>query len=179
MLSTVPTNTVSGGGTFSHGTGAKVPQLQASAVRSPKTMQNKRKIVAVDSIVFSFRPAVVWTACNLRQPGGFTGFLTPADALSGKTCGLFGVGEGEVGAEGDHAEAGSGTLTAAERGAGFEFAFERSGAGDDEEVGGGVEGDGKDAESGELQEDVAAFGCDELGDEGEEEQSGLGIEGCG
>jgi len=92
---------------------------------------------------------------------------------------LLGVGEGEIGAEGDHAEAGGGTLTAAEGGAGFEFALERSGEGDDEEVGGGVESDGENAEDGELKEDVAAFGGDELRDKGEEEKGGLGIEGFG
>ena len=58
---------------------------------------------------------------------------------------LFGVGEGEVGAEADHAEAGGGALARAEGGARFKFAFERSGAGDDEEIGGGVERDGQHA----------------------------------
>jgi len=56
---------------------------------------------------------------------------------------LFGVGEGEVGAEADHAEAGGGALARPEGRAGFEFAFEGSGAGDDEEIGGGIERDGE------------------------------------
>jgi len=95
-------------------------------------------------------------------------------------CGkLFGVGEGEVGAEADHAEAGGDALSAAEAGAGFEFAFERSGERNDEQVGGGVERDGNDAEEGELKKDVAALRCDKLRDEGEEEECGFGIEGFG
>ncbi len=70
-------------------------------------------------------------------------------------------------------------MAAAEGGAGFEFAFEGSGEGYDEEVGGGVEADGENAKDGELEEDVAAFGCDELRNEGEEEEGRLGIESFG
>jgi hypothetical protein len=89
---------------------------------------------------------------------------------------LFCVRKGDVGAEADHANAGGGPLTAAKSGAGFEFAFEGSGEGDGEQVGRGVEGNGEDAKRRELEEGVAAFGCDELRDEGEEEERGLGIE---
>lgn len=92
---------------------------------------------------------------------------------------LFGVGEGEVGAEADHAEAGGGALSAAEAGAGFKFSFEGSGERNDQQVGGGVEGDGNDAEDGELKKDVAALRSDKLRDEGKEEESGFGIEGFG
>jgi len=70
-------------------------------------------------------------------------------------------------------------LAGAEGGAGFEFAFEGSGEGHDEKVGGGVESDRDDAQYGELQEDLAAIGSDELRDEGEEEEGGFGIEGFG
>lgn len=70
-------------------------------------------------------------------------------------------------------------MAGAEGGAGFEFAFERGGEGDDEKVGGGVESDRDDAEYGELQEDLAAIGSDELRNEGEEEESCFGIEGFG
>ena len=89
------------------------------------------------------------------------------------------VGKRDVGAEADHAESGGGALARAEAGAGFEFAFERGGEGDDKEVGGGVESDREDAERGELQENVAASGCDELRDEGKEEQRSFWVEGFG
>ena len=88
---------------------------------------------------------------------------------------LFGVGKGDIGAQADHAEARGGALTAAEGGARFKFAFERSGERDDEQVSGGIERHGEDAERGELKEDVAAFGSDELWNEGEEEKRGFGI----
>jgi hypothetical protein len=58
---------------------------------------------------------------------------------------LFCVGKGDVGAEADHGESGGGALPCTEAGAGFEFAFERGGEGDDKEVGGGVESDRDDA----------------------------------
>jgi hypothetical protein len=58
---------------------------------------------------------------------------------------LFCVGKGDVGAEADHAESGGGALAGAEAAAGFEFAFERGGEGDDKQVGGGVESDREDA----------------------------------
>ena len=92
---------------------------------------------------------------------------------------LLGVGEGDVGAEADHADAGGNTLATAEGGAGFEFAFERNSEGDDEEVGGSVEGDGDGAENGELEKDVAVLGSNELRDEREKEECGFGIEDFG
>jgi len=87
----------------------------------------------------------------------------------------FGVGKGDIGAQADHAEAGGGALTAAEGVAGFKFAFERSGERDDEQVSGGIECYGEDAERGELKEDAAPLGRDELWNEGEEEKRGFGI----
>ena len=53
--------------------------------------------------------------------------------------GLFGVGEGEVGAEADHAEAGGGALAATEAHAVFELALEGSGHAYDHEVGGSIQ----------------------------------------
>jgi len=91
--------------------------------------------------------------------------------------GLLGVGKCEVGAETDHAETRGGALGAVEADAGFEFAFERSGESDDQEIGGGVEADGDDAEYGELEKDVATFGGDELRDEREKKERGFGVEG--
>ncbi len=92
---------------------------------------------------------------------------------------LFGIGEGEVGAEADHAEAGGGALATAKDGAMFEFLFEGSGEENDEQIGKSVERDGDGAENEELQEDVAATGRDELRNERKEEQGGFGIERFG
>ena len=50
---------------------------------------------------------------------------------------------------------------------------------DDDQVGGGVQGNGERAENHELEEDVAAAGGDELRDEGEEEEGGFGIQDFG
>jgi len=89
------------------------------------------------------------------------------------------IGEGDVGAEGDHAEAGSSALAAAEARTALKFALERSGKDDDEKIGGGIEEDGESAENHELQENVAAFGRDELRNEGKEKQSRLRVENFG
>jgi|SRR5689334_19368617 len=92
---------------------------------------------------------------------------------------LLRVGEGYVGAEADHAEAGGEALAAAEGGAGFEAAFERHGEKNDEEIGGSVQRDGEDSQHGELPEDMALLRGDELGNEGKEKEGGLGIQHFG
>jgi hypothetical protein len=92
---------------------------------------------------------------------------------------LFRAGKCDVGAEADHAEAGGSALAAAETGAGFEFAFEGYGERYDDQVGGSVERDGENSQRGELEEEVTAFRRDKLRNEGEEEESGFGIEGFG
>jgi len=89
------------------------------------------------------------------------------------------IGEGDVGAEGDHAEAGSSALAAAEAGTALEFALERSGKDNDQKIGGGVEEHGESAKNHKLQENVAAFGRDELRNEGKEKQSRLRVENFG
>ena len=91
----------------------------------------------------------------------------------------IGVGKSDVSAERDHAEAGSNALAAAKTGAGFKFAFERGGEQDHEEVGGGIETDGKSAEKKELKKDVTAAGHDELRNERKEKERGFGIEDFG
>jgi hypothetical protein len=90
---------------------------------------------------------------------------------------LLGVGEGEVGAEADHADARSGALTATEAHAVLQLALEGRGHPDDHEVGGGVETDGDRAEQGELQEEVSMARGNELRDEGEKEERGFWIRG--
>lgn len=70
-------------------------------------------------------------------------------------------------------------MAAAEAGTGFEFAFEGCGERYDDQVGRSVKRDGNNAERRELDEDVVAFRCDKLRNEGEEEESGFGIEGFG
>jgi len=92
---------------------------------------------------------------------------------------LFVFGEGEISAEANHAQPRCGALATAKAGARFEFAFERNGERNDQEIGGGVERDRNDTKDGELKKDVATFGSDELRDEGEEKESGFGIEGFG
>jgi hypothetical protein len=91
-------------------------------------------------------------------------------------AGLLGVGEGDVGTETDHAESRSHALVATELSTGFELAFDRNGQAHNEQISGGVECDGECAENGELEEDSAVLGSDELRDEGEEEESGFRIE---
>jgi len=86
------------------------------------------------------------------------------------------IGEGDVGAEGDHAEAGSSALAAAETRTVLEFALERSGKDNDEKIGGGIKEHAEDAENHELQENMAAFGRDELRNEGKEKQGRLRVE---
>src|SRR6516225_5871560 len=92
---------------------------------------------------------------------------------------LLGLGEGEVGAEADHAEAGGGALKATEADAVFQLALEGRGHADDHEVGGGIAADGDRAEQGELNEDLAMGRGDELRDEGEKEQRGFRIQHFG
>ncbi len=94
-------------------------------------------------------------------------------------AGLSSVGEGDVGAERDHAEAGSDALAAAEAHTAPEFALEGSGKDNDEKIGGGIEEHRESTKNHELQENVAAFGRDELRNEGKEKQSGLGVENFG
>src|SRR6266852_6719444 len=83
-------------------------------------------------------------------------------------AGLSRIGEGDVRAEGDHAEAGSDALAAAESRTVLESALKRSGEENHEEIGAGVEDHGERAENHELQENMAAFGRDELRNEGKE-----------
>src|SRR6266704_3288205 len=92
---------------------------------------------------------------------------------------LLGVGEGEVGAEADHAGAGGGALAATEADAVLQLALEGRGHADDHEVRGGVQTDGGATEHGELQKDVSMGRGHELRDEGEEEQRGFGIQHFG
>ena len=61
----------------------------------------------------------------------------------------------------------------------FKFLLERRGEQDDDQVGGGVEGDGDCAKCYELQEDVTRWRRNELRDEREEEERGLGVERFG
>src|ERR1700731_562031 len=92
---------------------------------------------------------------------------------------LLRIGQGNVGAEADHAEARGDALTATEGRAISELALERRCKQNDDEIRGGVENDRDRAENHELQKNVAAVRVDELRDEGQEEQSGLRIEGFG
>src|SRR6266446_5655205 len=94
-------------------------------------------------------------------------------------AGLSRVGEGDVGTEGDHAEARSDALAAAETRATFKFALERSGKDNDEKIGSGIEDHRESAKNHELQKDMAAVWGDELRNEGEEKKSRLGIENFG
>src|ERR1700704_3171451 len=62
------------------------------------------------------------------------------------------VGEGDIGAEGDHAEARGDTLAAAETHTIPEFALERNGKSNYKKIRGGIEEHGESAENHELQE---------------------------
>ncbi len=84
--------------------------------------------------------------------------------------------EGYVGAEGDHAYAGGYALATAEAGTGFELALKGCCEEHDQQVSARIQDHGDGAQGYELKENVAAFGGDELRDEGEEEQRGLGIQ---
>jgi hypothetical protein len=70
-------------------------------------------------------------------------------------------------------------LAAAESGAVFKFLFERSGGQRHEQVGGSVEDYRDCAEDYELREDVAGLRGNELRDERQKEERGLGIERFG
>src|SRR5215469_16432310 len=94
-------------------------------------------------------------------------------------CSSLRVGEGNVGAETDHADARGDALTTAETNAVLELALERDGKLDDDQIGGGVEDHGNRAEQHELKKDMTALGLDELRDEGQKEQSGFRIQGFG
>src|SRR5690242_6221954 len=83
-------------------------------------------------------------------------------------AGLSSVGKCDVGAESNHAEAGSHALAAAETHATFEFAFKRSGKNNDEKIGSSIQKNGQGAEKNELQEDMAMLWSDELRNEGKE-----------
>jgi hypothetical protein len=89
---------------------------------------------------------------------------------------LAGIGEGDIGAEANHAQAGGDTLVAAEAETGLQFALERGGKENNEEVGRSIEGDGDAPENDKLEKNMALGWGDELGNEGEEEEGGLGIE---
>ena len=89
------------------------------------------------------------------------------------------VGEGDVGAEGDHADAGSDALAAAETRTALEFALKGSGKDNDKKIRGGVEEHGESTEKNELQENMTAVGRDELGNEGKEKQRRLRVENFG
>jgi hypothetical protein len=78
----------------------------------------------------------------------------------------FGVSEGDVSAEANHAEAGGDALASTEARVVLEFALERRSEQNDEEIGHGVEDYGDRAENDELEEHVAGLGRDELRDEG-------------
>jgi len=93
--------------------------------------------------------------------------------------GLLGVGEGDVSAEADHAETGSNALAAAKAHAALEFALERSGEDNHKKIGGRIEDHRESPENQELQKNMAAFGGDELRDEGQEKQSRLWVENLG
>src|SRR5713101_1763671 len=86
------------------------------------------------------------------------------------------VGKGDVGAEADHAEAGGHPLAATECGAGLELASQGSSERDNEQVRSCIQGHGDRAKNQELQKDMTEVGRDELRDEGEKEESSLGIE---
>src|SRR6266478_4932398 len=73
--------------------------------------------------------------------------------------GLLGVGEGDVSAEADHAEAGSNALAAAKAHAALEFALERSGEDNHKKIGGRIEDHRESPENQELQKNMAAFGA--------------------
>ena len=89
------------------------------------------------------------------------------------------VGDGEVGAEADHTQAGGGALATSEADARPQLALEGRSHDDDEEVGGGIQTDRDATEQSELHEDVAVGREDKLRDEGEKEQRGLGIQHFG
>src|SRR5216684_6523365 len=94
-------------------------------------------------------------------------------------AGSAGVGEGDVSAEADHAHARSDALVAAKARAVLQFALQRGGEKNDNEVGGGVEDHGDRAEKQELKENVSPPGGDELRDEGKEKQGRLGVQRFG
>ncbi len=105
-------------------------------------------------------------------PGDF--FLFAHEHLS--RAGLLRVGEGDVGAESDHAEAGSDALATAEARAALELAFERSGKDNHKKIGGGIERHGESAENDELKENVTPLGRNELREERQEKERGLWVE---
>src|SRR5205807_6745638 len=89
------------------------------------------------------------------------------------------IGDGDVGPEGDHAEAGRDTLATAETHTTLEFALKRNGKDNHEKIGGGIEQHGQSAENYELKENVSPLRRNELRNEGEEKQSRLRVENFG
>ena len=96
-----------------------------------------------------------------------------------RMAGLARVGEGDVSAQSDHADAGGDALVAAKASAILQFALEGSGEENDNEVSGGIEDHGDRAEKHELKENVTPFRGNELRDEGKEKQGRLGIQSFG
>jgi len=64
------------------------------------------------------------------------------------------VGESDVGAEGDHADSGRDALTATETRTALELVLERSGKGNHQKIGGGIQEHRKSAEKDELEENM-------------------------
>src|SRR6266704_4310779 len=94
-------------------------------------------------------------------------------------AGSAGVGQGNVSAEADHADAGGDALVAAEASTVLQFALQGSGEENDNEVSRGIEDHGDRAEKQELKENVTPFRGNELRDEGKEKQGRLGIQSFG
>jgi hypothetical protein len=103
----------------------------------------------------------------------------PDVSASGQARKLLGVGEGHVGAEANHAQAGGDALAATEARVVLEFALKRCGEKNDEEIGGGIKDYRESTENNEWKEHMACCRRDELRDEGEEEEGRFGIEGFG
>lgn len=87
-------------------------------------------------------------------------------AAAAVTSFSFSVGEGDVGAQADHAQARGDALASTEARVVLEFALERRGEQNDEKIGRGVEDYRDSPENDELEEHVAGLRRDELRDEG-------------
>src|SRR6266487_1575627 len=94
-------------------------------------------------------------------------------------AGSAGVGEGDVSAQSDHADAGGDALVAAKASAILQFALQRGGEENDNEVSRGIEDHGDRAEKQELKENVTPLRRNELRDEGKEKQGRLGVQSFG
>jgi hypothetical protein len=93
--------------------------------------------------------------------------------------GLLCVGEGEVGAEANHAEAGGGALAATETDTLLQLAFQRGGHANDDQVRGGIQSDRDGAKHNELKKYMCVGWGYELRDEGEKKQRGFRIQDLG